>query len=71
MSVGPSPSAPAPVERPRLSVVAGTTARAALEAAGVGLAGADGAVAVRDVNDGTLRDLDVAFGASADVEPVA
>ncbi|MEO7262580.1 MAG: threonine--tRNA ligase [Jatrophihabitantaceae bacterium] len=56
--------------RPSVAVAAGTTPRAALEAAGVELSGPSGAVVVRD-SRGELRDLDVVFVAAADVEPVA
>ncbi|MCW2539894.1 MAG: threonine--tRNA ligase [Frankiales bacterium] len=59
-----------PDSRPRLTVAAGTTPRAALEAAGVDLNGPSGVVVVRD-EAGVLRDLDVTFPADADVDPVA
>jgi threonyl-tRNA synthetase len=58
-----------PESRPRLTVVAGTTGRAALEAAGVDINGPSGAVVVRD-SAGQLRDLDVPFEADDVVEPV-
>jgi threonyl-tRNA synthetase len=57
-------------DRPSVAVAAGTTPRAALEAAGVDLNGPSGAVVVRD-SRGELRDLDVPFAAADDVEPVA
>ncbi len=56
-------------DRPSVAVAAGTTPRAALEAAGVDLNGPSGAVVVRD-SRGELRDLDVVFDAADDVEPV-
>ncbi len=56
--------------RPSVAVAAGTTPRAALEAAGVDLTGPSGAVVVRD-SAGELRDLDVAFASADEVEPVA
>jgi len=56
--------------RPSVAVAAGTTPRAALEAAGVDLTGPSGVVVVRD-SHGQLRDLDVAFDAADEVEPVA
>jgi threonyl-tRNA synthetase len=52
-------------------VAAGTTARTALEVAGLSLIGADGAVVVRTVDFGDLRDLDVPFEVDTEVEPVA
>ena len=55
--------------RPSVAVAAGTTPRAALEAAGVDLTGPSGAVVVRD-SQGVLRDLDVPFAAADEVEPV-
>jgi threonyl-tRNA synthetase len=55
--------------RPSVAVAAGTTPRAALEAAGVDLSGPSGAVVVRD-SRGELRDLDVVFDADDEVEPV-
>jgi threonyl-tRNA synthetase len=61
----PSPTAAAP-----LRVPAGTTAQQALKDAGVPLKGADGAVVVRDVASGELRDLAWAPDADAEVEPV-
>ncbi len=62
----PSPSA-APAA---LRVPAGTTAAAALEAAGVRTDGSSGAVVVREVGSGALRDLAWAPEADAEVEPV-
>jgi threonyl-tRNA synthetase len=53
-----------------LRVPAGTTAAAALEAAGVRLDGPSGAVVVRDLGTGELRDLAWAPDADAEVEPV-
>jgi len=55
--------------RPSVAVAAGTTPRAALEAAGVDLTGPSGVVVVRD-SRGELRDLDVPFEAADEVEPV-
>ena len=55
--------------RPSVAVAAGTTPRAALEAAGIDLTGPSGAVVVRD-SRGELRDLDVPFAAADEVEPV-
>jgi threonyl-tRNA synthetase len=51
-------------------VPAGTTAEQALKDAGVPLKGPDGAVVVRDLATGELRDLAWAPGADAEVEPV-
>ncbi len=65
-----SPPSASPVST-SVRVAAGTTARAALEAAGLSLAGPGGAVVVRDVADGSLRDLDVTVTDEAYVEPVA
>ena len=62
----PSPSA-APAA---LRVPAGTTAAAALEAAGVRTDGSSGAVVVRELGTGALRDLAWAPEADAEVEPV-
>jgi len=56
--------------RPPVAVTAGTSPRAALEAAGADLNGPSGAVVVRD-SHGWLRDLDVAFEVSDEVAPVA
>jgi threonyl-tRNA synthetase len=55
--------------RPSVAVAAGTTPRAALEAAGIDVNGPSGAVVVRD-SRGELRDLDVPFDAADEVEPV-
>ncbi|MBM7804705.1 threonyl-tRNA synthetase [Geodermatophilus bullaregiensis] len=66
MSAAPTPAAAAPIRVP-----AGTTAEQALKGAGVALKGPDGAVVVRDLATGDLRDLAWAPGADADVEPVA
>ena len=55
--------------RPSVAVAAGTTPRAALEAAGLDVNGPSGAVVVRD-SRGQLHDLDVPFEAADDVEPV-
>lgn len=51
-------------------VPAGTTAMQALKEAGVPLKGPDGAVVVRDVAGGDLKDLNWAPDADAEVEPV-
>jgi threonyl-tRNA synthetase len=51
-------------------VPAGTTAEQALKGAGVALKGPDGAVVVRDVASGELRDLAWTPDADAEVEPV-
>jgi threonyl-tRNA synthetase len=51
-------------------VPAGTTASQALADAGVPLKGADGAVVVRDLATGELKDLAWAPDADAEVEPV-
>jgi threonyl-tRNA synthetase len=59
-----------PEARPSVAVAAGTTPRAALEAAGIELNGPSGAVVVRDSN-GDLRDLDVPFDSADEVQPVA
>jgi len=56
--------------QPRLSVAAGTTPRAALEAAGIDINGPSGVVVVRD-SGRVLRDLDVPFDTADEVEPVA
>ena len=64
-------SSSAPESSTAVSVAAGTTPRAALEARGVSFNGEAGAVVVRRLADGTLHDLDVAFDAAADVKPVA
>jgi threonyl-tRNA synthetase len=71
--VSSRPSVPAapPDSRPSVSVAAGTTPRDALEQAGLELTGPSGAVVVRDLADGALRDLDVPFAEDGKVEPVA
>ena len=67
MSSQPSlPAVPASV-----AVAAGTTAADALAAAGVPLTGPSGAVVVRDLATGALKDLDWSPEADAEVEPVA
>ncbi|MGY2002937.1 threonine--tRNA ligase [Blastococcus sp. SYSU DS1024] len=66
MSTQPSPTAVGPIRVP-----AGTTAQDALKAAGVPLKGPDGAVVVRDVATGDLKDLAWAPDADAEVEAVA
>jgi threonyl-tRNA synthetase len=58
-----------PEARPSVAVAAGTTPRAALEAAGIDLNGPSGAVVVRD-SHGDLRDLDVPFDFADEVQPV-
>ncbi|CCH88781.1 Threonyl-tRNA synthetase [Modestobacter italicus] len=65
MSTPPSPSVAAPVRVP-----AGTTAVQALKDAGVPLKGPDGAVVVREVASGELKDLAWTPDADAEVEPV-
>jgi threonyl-tRNA synthetase len=65
VSTPPSPTAVAP-----LRVPAGTTAMQALKDAGVPLKGPDGAVVVRDVASGDLKDLNWTPDADAEVEPV-
>jgi threonyl-tRNA synthetase len=65
VSAAPTLAAPAPIRVP-----AGTTAQDALKAAGVPLKGPDGAVVVRDLATGDLRDLAWAPEADAEVEPV-
>ncbi len=65
MSAAPSPAASAPIRVP-----AGTTAEQALKDAGVALKGPDGAVVVRDLATGDLRDLAWSPDADTDVEPV-
>ncbi|WP_456599337.1 threonine--tRNA ligase [Blastococcus sp. SYSU DS0616] len=66
VSTQPSPTAVGPIRVP-----AGTTAQDALKAAGVPLKGPDGAVVVRDVATGDLKDLAWAPDADAEVEAVA
>jgi threonyl-tRNA synthetase len=65
-----SSAASSPAAESRLTVAAGTTPRAALEAAGIDINGPSGVVVVRD-SAGVLRDLDVPFDSSDEVEPVA
>ena len=65
MSAAPTLAATAPIRVP-----AGTTAQDALKAAGIPLKGPDGAVVVRDLATGDLRDLAWAPEADAEVEPV-
>ena len=65
MSTPPSPTAALPIRVP-----AGTTAQQALKDAGVPLKGPDGAVVVRDVASGDLKDLAWTPDADAEVEPV-
>jgi threonyl-tRNA synthetase len=65
VSTPPSPTAVAPIRVP-----AGTTAMQALKDAGIPLKGADGAVVVRDVASGDLKDLNWAPDADALVDPV-
>ncbi|WP_236826204.1 MULTISPECIES: threonine--tRNA ligase [unclassified Blastococcus] len=66
MSTQPSPTAVGPIRVP-----AGTTAQDALKAAGVPMKGPDGAVVVREVATGDLKDLAWAPAADAEVEAVA
>jgi threonyl-tRNA synthetase len=65
VSTPPSPIAVTPIRVP-----AGTTAMQALKDAGVPLKGPDGAVVVRDVATGDLKDLAWAPEADVEVEPV-
>jgi threonyl-tRNA synthetase len=65
VSAAPTLAATAPIRVP-----AGTTAQEALKAAGVPLKGPDGAVVVRDLATGDLKDLAWAPEADAEVEPV-
>ncbi|MGY1701105.1 threonine--tRNA ligase [Geodermatophilus sp. SYSU D00766] len=65
MSAAPPPAVATPIRVP-----AGTTAEQALKDAGVALKGPDGAVVVRDLATGDLRDLSWVPGADAEVEPV-
>jgi threonyl-tRNA synthetase len=53
-----------------VKVAAGTTAHDALRAAGISLEGADGAVVVREISSGALRDLAWAPQQDAEVEAV-
>jgi threonyl-tRNA synthetase len=65
------PSPPGPAVAPAaLRVPAGTTAAAALDAAGVRTDGPSGAVVVREVRSAALRDLAWAPEADSEVEPV-
>jgi threonyl-tRNA synthetase len=65
----PSPPGRAAVPA-RLRVAAGTPAAATLDAAGVPTEGSSGAVVVREVGSGALRDLAWAPAADTEVEPV-
>ena len=65
MSAPPSPTA-----APPLRVPAGTTAMQALKDAGVPLKGPDGAVVVREVATGDLKDLAWTPETDAEIEPV-
>jgi threonyl-tRNA synthetase len=65
VSTPPSPTVASPIRVP-----AGTTAMQALKDAGVPLKGPDGAVVVREVASGDLKDLNWAPDADAEVEPV-
>jgi threonyl-tRNA synthetase len=65
VSAAPTSAATAPIR-----VTAGTTAQDALKAAGIPLKGPDGAVVVRDLATGDLRDLAWAPEVDAEVEPV-
>ncbi|WP_369137776.1 threonine--tRNA ligase [Modestobacter versicolor] len=65
MSTAPSPTAAAPIRVP-----AGTTASQALKDAGVPFKGPDGAVVVRELASGDLRDLGWTPDADVEVEPV-
>jgi threonyl-tRNA synthetase len=67
--VSATASRPAPVQT--VTVPAGTTAADALREAGVELNGPSGAVVVRDLTAGELRDLAWAPQADAEVAPVA
>jgi threonyl-tRNA synthetase len=66
VSAPPSPTAVLPIRVP-----AGTTAQQAFKDAGIPLKGPDGAVVVREVASGDLKDLAWAPETDADVEPVA
>jgi threonyl-tRNA synthetase len=70
VSTPPSPTAQPGVSAP-IRVPAGTTAQQALKEDGVPLKGPDGAVVVRDLATGDLKDLAWAPQADAEVEPVA
>ena len=65
MSAAPLPAAHAPIRVP-----AGTPAQDALKEAGVALKGPDGAVVIRDLASGDLKDLAWTPDADAQVEPV-
>jgi threonyl-tRNA synthetase len=65
VSTAPSPTAAAPIRVP-----AGTTASQALKDAGVPLKGPDGAVVVRELSSGDLKDLSWAPDSDVEVEPV-
>jgi threonyl-tRNA synthetase len=65
VSTPPSPTAAGPIRVP-----AGTTASQALKDAGVPLKGPDGAVVVRELSSGDLKDLGWTPEADAAVEPV-
>jgi threonyl-tRNA synthetase len=65
VSTAPSPTPTAPIRVP-----AGTTAVQALKDAGVPLKGPDGAVVVRELSSGDLKDLAWTPDADAEVEPV-
>ncbi|HEV7212263.1 MAG TPA: threonine--tRNA ligase [Blastococcus sp.] len=65
MSTPPAPAVVTPIRVP-----AGTTAQQALADAGVPLKGPDGAVVVRDLATGDLRDLAWTPDADAEIEPV-
>jgi threonyl-tRNA synthetase len=64
-------SAPPPTATTPIRVPAGTTAQQALKDAGVPLKGPDGAVVVREVASGELKDLAWTPDADAEVDPVA
>jgi threonyl-tRNA synthetase len=61
---------PSPTAVPPIRVPAGTTAMQALKDAGVPLKGADGAVVVRELATGDLKDLAWVPEADAEVDPV-
>jgi threonyl-tRNA synthetase len=69
VSALPKPAAQPGVSAP-IRVPAGTTAMQALKGAGIPLKGPDGAVVVRDVASGDLKDLNWAPDDDAQVEPV-
>jgi threonyl-tRNA synthetase len=66
-----SSTAPRPASTQTVKVAAGTTASDALRDAGVSLDGPGGAVVVREIGSGALRDVAWAPDADAEVEPVA